>query len=192
MSMEAICHRCLRPKISGGLCLPCVEQKKADLKRARRIARGLSPIKEPKKKHKKVVLTPAQRARNAAWRANRDAKKRAIARIDRPVGVTSNLRYRRIRENGGRLSSGLVEYLMSHQQGLCACCGKALGGSYHLDHILPVAKGGRNSDENMQLLLPACNQTKHAKDPVAFMKTQRPAYVLVWARMLQERRSRNI
>lgn len=40
----------------------------------------------------------------------------------------------------------------------------------HLDHIVPVAMGGPNIDENIQLLRQRCNNQKHSKHPVDFMQ----------------------
>jgi hypothetical protein len=37
---------------------------------------------------------------------------------------------------------------------------------------MPLAKGGTNTDNNMQLLKATCNQQKHAKDPVEFMQSR--------------------
>lgn len=74
------------------------------------------------------------------------------------------------RAAGGKLSSGLEERLFKLQRGKCACCGKPLGDDYHLDHIMPIAIGGTNTDDNIQLLRAECNHQKHAKHPVDFMR----------------------
>lgn len=73
---------------------------------------------------------------------------------------------------GGRLSSGLKEKLFTLQKGKCACCGLPLGEKYHLDHIMPLALGGSNTDDNIQLLRQRCNNQKHAKHPVDFMQSR--------------------
>lgn len=72
---------------------------------------------------------------------------------------------------GGTLSYGLSEKLLYLQRGKCACCKTKLV-KYHMDHIVPVSKGGANSDENIQLLCPPCNLRKHAKHPVDFMQQE--------------------
>lgn len=71
---------------------------------------------------------------------------------------------------GGKLSKGLAEKLLILQKNRCACCSKQLNGKYHLDHIMPLSKGGSNSDDNIQLLLPLCNMRKGAKNPDEYMK----------------------
>jgi 5-methylcytosine-specific restriction endonuclease McrA len=56
------------------------------------------------------------------------------------------------------------------QNGLCACCSNPLNGLYHLDHIVPLSLGGKNSDDNVQLLLPKCNLQKYNAPPEEFFK----------------------
>lgn len=75
-----------------------------------------------------------------------------------------------ISNSGGKLSRGLKGKLFKLQRGKCACCGQPLGDDYHLDHITPLALGGKNTDDNIQLLRKLCNLQKHAKDPIDFMQ----------------------
>ena len=77
---------------------------------------------------------------------------------------------RRTREQAGRLSGNIVEKLLSLQKWKCACCRKSLRDGYHLDHIVPLSKGGLNIDQNVQLLTPECNMRKSVKDPITYMQ----------------------
>lgn len=100
------------------------------------------------------------RARIAEWSAANPEKKRI-----------NNHNYRAIkRAAGGKLSKDLTANLLKLQRGKCACCGQILGDDIHLDHILPLALGGSNTDDNIQLLRSLCNQRKHAKHPIDFMQ----------------------
>lgn len=114
--------------------------------------------------------------RSAAYRAKSKEKIAALNaayRIANPVKrrIQEQNRLARKRNNGGKLSHGLVEKLFTLQYGKCACgCGKALGKNYHLDHRVPLARGGAHTDANMQLLTQSCNSQKGAKDPIAFMQ----------------------
>lgn len=72
---------------------------------------------------------------------------------------------RRRKLSAGKLSVGIVETLLNLQDGKCAGCGGKLNGDYHIDHIHPISKGGKNVDTNVQLLHGKCNLVKAAKWP---------------------------
>lgn len=83
--------------------------------------------------------------------------------------------WRHNRENkmlGGVISPGIIEKLYLLQQGKCTCCGHKLGQNYHLDHIVPISKGGSNTDDNVQLLRDICNMSKSSKDPIEYMQSK--------------------
>ena len=64
-----------------------------------------------------------------------------------------------------------VVWLLEMQRWKCAVCAQSIKkGGYHLDHIMPLARGGTNHRENLQVLCPACNLSKSAKHPVDFMQ----------------------
>ena len=103
------------------------------------------------------------KARAAAWyAANPEANR-----------MHHQNRRARKRAAGGKLSSGLADKLFNLQRGKCACgCKRPLGTEYNLDHIMPLALGGSNTDDNIQLLRAKCNNYKRAKHPVDFMQQQ--------------------
>lgn len=71
-----------------------------------------------------------------------------------------------LNNDGGSLSKGISERLLTLQKGRCRICkSKVAGGRYHLDHIVPISKGGPNVDRNIQVLCPTCNLKKQAKLP---------------------------
>lgn len=55
---------------------------------------------------------------------------------------------------------------LSKQRDKCANCKKKLSsGKYHIDHVMPISKGGSNYISNIEILCVKCNLTKHAKLP---------------------------
>lgn len=62
------------------------------------------------------------------------------------------------------ISDDVKLLVWSRDSGVCARCGSA--EKIHFDHILPVAKGGSNTSENIQLLCQSCNLRK--SDKIAF------------------------
>jgi hypothetical protein len=117
------------------------------------------------------------KARSARWHlANKEAVNARSAewRKANPEASRAHRRNRRARklEVGGTLSSGLAAKLYGLQKGRCACCREPLGDDYHLDHILPLTRGGTNTDDNIQLLRATCNLQKHAKHPIDYMQSK--------------------
>lgn len=94
--------------------------------------------------------------------------------VENPGKKASNARNRRakiILSGGTHDYSDIIE-MLSRQRGLCASCENKLFKSgakkYHVDHIMPLSKGGSNDKYNLQCLCPPCNLKKHAKDPIAW------------------------
>lgn len=57
-----------------------------------------------------------------------------------------------------------VTALLERQGWRCACpCQRTLYAGYHVDHRIPIARGGANEPSNLQLLTPKCNLRKSAK-----------------------------
>jgi 5-methylcytosine-specific restriction endonuclease McrA len=117
------------------------------------------------------------RAKGQAWKdANRDrrAETKAIWQRQNAERHRIHQHNRRARERnaGGNLSHDLAQRLYAAQQGRCACCKRKLGDAYDMDHIVPLARGGTNTDENIQLLTSRCNRQKGAKHPVEFMQSR--------------------
>ncbi len=53
--------------------------------------------------------------------------------------------------------------------GRCGYCGKSLvGQDFEIEHIIPVSKGGRNSNDNLAVVCPNCNRAKSEKHPARF------------------------
>jgi len=79
---------------------------------------------------------------------------------------------RRKSKSVGRLPNGTVEKIGNAQNWKCPICTVSIKDKYHVDHVLPVAKGGKHVPLNIQLLCPDCNLRKSAKDPIDYMQSR--------------------
>lgn len=70
----------------------------------------------------------------------------------------------------GRLPKGTISRLGAAQRWKCVVCKCDISSAYHVDHITPLAKGGKHEPTNIQLLCPTCNVKKSDKDPIRFMQ----------------------
>ena len=118
----------------------------------------------------------SEKNRSSLWRRSNpereSARKSAYAKSHKEQRRLNEIDRRSAKKfSGGKLSRDIHERLIVLQKGKCACCKNDLSKiGYHLDHIIPLSKNGRHSDENIQLLCPPCNLSKSAKHPVDFMQ----------------------
>lgn len=111
------------------------------------------PIREAEKRKKKNEYNRKYRAEHPGCRR--------VEKKNRKLKVRTS----------GRLSVGIVKMLIEKQKGKCVVCKVSIKDGFHIDHIIPIAKGGMNVDNNVQLLCPPCNMSKSDKHPVDFMQS---------------------
>ena len=84
----------------------------------------------------------------------------------------------KLRELDRRSKSGSNRYdILAKSKGVCVACGaKPPDVFLHVDHIIPIARGGRDEADNMQALCHRCNIQKKDRDDTDF---------LLWRKQLQ-------
>lgn len=69
------------------------------------------------------------------------------------------------RKAAGHHVASDIQQQYSAQKGRCWWCGKPVGNDYHVDHVIPLVKGGSNGPENIVISCPPCNLAKGQKLP---------------------------
>lgn len=79
-------------------------------------------------------------------------------------------RTRRARKRGasGSHTPKDVARIYAMQRGRCYWCDVALGPEWHVDHRMPLARGGGNGADNIVIACIPCNLRKHDKTPEEF------------------------
>lgn len=162
-------------RYKGGRCIACaksVAQRWAETNRERRReivrasdARRRERIRDKwhQRRDKYLVVkrayakTPGARYLDRAWR---------VANKEKIKAWSGQNRYRR-RALDGHFRPSDIRALLVLQNGKCNCCQADLV-KYHIDHVVPVARGGTDYPENLQLLCPACNWRKGDRFPHEF------------------------
>jgi len=65
----------------------------------------------------------------------------------------------------GEYTAEDIKRLKEEQHGICAApsCSKNIIIDYHVDHMVPLSRGGPNWPTNLQILCPSCNMKKSNK-----------------------------
>lgn len=56
------------------------------------------------------------------------------------------------------------------QKGMCYYCQEKTDGKYHVEHVIPLSRGGSNGPENIVISCPKCNLEKGTKMPHEWSK----------------------
>lgn len=153
-----LCKKCaiVTERYNDGKCKPCVRAKNN-----RWAAKNRESINE---KHRQwnAENAEAKRATNARYRAKNqkliNERRKAKRALDPSIEKNKSAKRRSAK---GVLPKDIVDKLLTSQNWKCRCCNGSLENGYHLDHIVPISRGGTNTEDNVQLLLPQCNLQKY-------------------------------
>lgn len=88
------------------------------------------------------------------------------------IAVVKNSKYRR--RNKTKQGDVTNDQLLQLQQNakVCYWCNKPLKNKViHIDHYVPLARGGEHTLSNLVVSCQSCNNKKHAKDPIDFAQS---------------------
>jgi 5-methylcytosine-specific restriction endonuclease McrA len=159
-------------------------RKAAQKREARILASKLRPPKPPKARRsdaeRAAIKEAARIRRNAAQMAKRRAagmkeqkkytpeQREAVLKAQKAAERRS-YKARKRGATGSHTAKDVAE-IHARQRYKCAICSVSTKKHRHIDHIVPLALGGSNGKENLQILCPACNIAKGATHPVDFMQ----------------------
>jgi 5-methylcytosine-specific restriction endonuclease McrA len=118
------------------------------------------------RREEKAAYDAAYSAAHSEKKASHNASYYAAHREEAATRVRR--RRSRKRGNGGTHTATDVRAQYKHQRGRCYYCGVKVGETYHVDHAVPLSKGGSNGPENLVIACPHCNLSKNDKLPHEF------------------------
>jgi 5-methylcytosine-specific restriction endonuclease McrA len=99
--------------------------------------------------------------RSRAWSKANPDKRRAI--------IHNYAARRRAWTDGNLTVTALIKWKAA-QPKACYWCGVRCARAYHVDHYIPLSRGGLHEISNLVIACPRCNLTKNAKDPLEFAR----------------------
>ena len=111
------------------------------------------------------------RERNRKWRAENPSAQLAAKAKYRDLHPDAQRSYshsRRVKTGAGMTARQLSAWAKA-QDKRCFYCDGLCDSSYHIDHIVPLSKGGEHKESNLVIACAPCNLAKGASDPVEFL-----------------------
>lgn len=126
-------------------CKPCYRAYRkhwadANRDRKRELDRHLHAVHIEQRHEKNRVYSLAHRAARNATQAKRRATKRGVAHAP----------YDR-------------DGIYIRDEGICHLCWEPVGEEFHIDHVIPLARGGADTPDNVAVAHPHCNHKKGAR-----------------------------
>ena len=119
---------------------------------------------ENRRRRSIVPFRDRHRALSARWKREHPERVRENHRTwykrNKFKTILSNHR-RRAQQAGSTVTPSDIHKLFVRQQGKCAYCRKRISHSlFHLDHVVPLARGGTNDLNNLFVACAPCNLSK--------------------------------
>ena len=189
MKKQIICKVCGEFKELGGngMCKKCYDKKyRSENKEARSEYSRKWWLENKKKKsaiHKKYRLRNKEKVILAIkkWQKANPEKLKACRKryyAKNPEKVKAGIKKwqkanpEKVRENWlrkrgygivkkGIINKVITENILKYGSIVCEKCKEKCPDNFHIDHIMPISKGGPNNYNNLQILCAHCNCSKH-------------------------------
>lgn len=192
--MSKVCSRCnglcelsnfprnaASPDGRYSICKPCTREIKAAYRKRPEVREREKERLRLSYAARKATLAVSRRARyeanketelarNKAWADRNRERQRELSRRwakENPLRSRALVAKRRAIKNAapGTYTQADVLAMLERQACKCAACAAGLEGGFHVDHVIPLARGGSNWPSNLQLLCAPCNWSKGDKLP---------------------------
>jgi 5-methylcytosine-specific restriction endonuclease McrA len=155
------------------------KERNGETTRAWRLANREIVTANKKRAYRKAMLERPEKVRaksRANYAANLERERNRSRQKQRKnplaAAVREQRRRARMREAVGNFTVADIVGIRKLQRDRCACCQAFLKGKGHIDHIVPLSRGGSNERRNLQILCRPCNLSKSCRDPIEFMQSR--------------------
>lgn len=124
--------------------------------------------------HKELLNQRVREARAKDPERRRNSYRKWAQKEESEAVIVANAHRRRARllaAPGEHTAADLAEILQAQGHRCAYCRADLKRAKKHVDHIVPLARGGSNGRANLQYLCAPCNQSKSARDPADFARS---------------------
>lgn len=148
---------------SGGDCVACsLEYARSQEKKAYDLAYYRANVDRVRARSKDYYGNNKDRYAlvNRNWAKNNPERRKAIA---------NSYKYRRRQWEEGGMSSFQLYIWKQSVAKICHWCGDECSRRHHVDHYVPLSKGGKHAMDNLVIACVRCNLRKSARMPEEFL-----------------------
>jgi hypothetical protein len=162
-----------RAKLKANGVVKTPEQKLADALRAKEYRKANAAlVKEAKRKYYSSDRGKAQKLKDdEAYAASGGRAKADARRAEKPISTArkvAKLKHQLMRRSSEKQLSEFDEFVLKEAVRLCKARTTKLGLQWHVDHIIPVSRGGTSCASNLQVVPARWNQQKSNKHSERF------------------------
>lgn len=160
-----LCSKCKTVDLQKpGYCAPCSAAYQREWRRSNPEKTRASRLKYRSK---------PSGEKNISLQAQREASRRYYLKNRERVNARTSLREMRLRslsygDCAEKITPEQRQLISTRQKNKCWWCQNELAATFHLDHVIPVSKGGLHALNNLVAACPSCNLKKHTKMPWDF------------------------
>ena len=133
--------------------------------RSKNRERELAREKKRREQKPELFAEKARRYNLAHKEENAERRRRYVAMNREMVRARNQRRRTRKMSAEGTHTGTDIQAQYERQRGKCYYCGKKVGKNYHVDHVVPLSRGGTNDPDNLVIACPSCNTSKCDKLP---------------------------
>lgn len=153
--LRATCKACISRQMSAYYKQNAERLRAASVRNRRQNPEYMRAYRQRYRARNRGLLLRKNQAYNAA---NRE-RARSWFRL------AAGRRRARIRCAEGTHTAADIRAQYARQKGCCYYCHKRVGDAYHVDHVVPLSRGGSNGAENLVIACPSCNVSKQDRLP---------------------------
>ncbi len=127
--------------------------------------------------HREEINENTKRRRKLTKERTNELNRQSRKRHPETTRIKNHRRRALVMKAEGKHTVQDIQAQLNSQNGFCWWCSKPLDGIYHIDHVIPLNRGGTNWPKNIVCTCPSCNSSKN--DRLPYIEWQPPCPLVI-------------